>query len=320
MGLANEPPEYVYFTYSSHKIQISFDPEDSKKEKDPKAGVTVGFLRERVRIFIQDDQRAKRQARIKAKEEKEEQERKAKLGKGKSRPMKKKKAKGEADSASPEPEQQTEEVRSNQVDEVYAPVLLSQVILIHDGKKLLDNSKPLAACGIKTGDMITVLLKQEEYKPPPTVTANAPAAPPKEKLSPQQQIDKTLRDTEAELGPLIKKYIDESKARAVGAVAPKEQHRRLCEMVLQRQFTLDDVETNGDPEIRALRKQAVNKMHQYHESLDEALKRYEHGEEKKEVEEKKKEKQEEKKEEQRPQSQNGGAKKGGAKKGKGGKK
>lgn len=319
MGLANEPPEYVYFTYSSHKIQISFDPEDSKNEKDPKAGVTVGFLRERVRIFIQDDQRAKRQARIKAKEEKEEQERKAKLGKGKSRPPKKKKGKGETESASPEPE----EVRSNQVDEVYAPVLLSQVILIHDGKKLLDNSKPLAACGVKTGDMITVLLKQEEYKPPPTVTANAPSAPPKEKLSPHQQIDKTLRDTEAELGPLIKKYIDESKTRTVGAVAPKEQHRRLCEMVLQRQFTLDDVETNGDPEIRALRKQAVNKMHQYHESLDEALARFEHGEEKKDVEEKKKEKQEEKKEEKKEetkqQPQNGGAKKGG-KKGKGAKK
>ncbi|KAG5358102.1 hypothetical protein CJU89_4600 [Yarrowia sp. B02] len=310
MGLSNEPPEYVYFTYLSHKIQISFDPEDSRNEKDPRAGVTVGFLRERVRIFIQDDQKAKRQARQKAKAEKEEEERKANLGKGKSRPPKKKKGKDE--SASPEPE-----IHNNQVDEVYAPVLLSQVILVHDGKKLQDNSKPLADCGVKTGDMITVQLKEQEYKPPPTVTANAPSAPPKEKLSPHQQIDKTLRDTETELGPLINKYIEESKAGTVGAVAPKEQHRRLCEMVLQRQFTLDDVETNGDPEIRALRKQAVNKMHQYHESLDEALARFEHGGEKKAVEEKKKEKQEEKKE-KTPQPQNGAKK--GPKKGKGGKK
>ncbi|KAG5361515.1 hypothetical protein CJU90_2900 [Yarrowia sp. C11] len=280
MGLANEPPEYVYFTYASHKIQISFDPEDSKKEKDPQAGVTVGFLRERVRIFIQDDQRSQRQARIKAKEEKEEAERKANLGKGKSRPVKKKgKGKGQKPENGVQEGSQSDstdsQARSNKVDEVYAPVLLSQVILIHGGKKLQDNSKPLAACGVKTGDLITVLLKQQEYKPPPTVTANAPSTPPKVKLTPKQQIDKTLKDTETELGPLITKYIDESKTGTVGSVAPKEQHRRLCEMVLQRQFTLDDVETNGDPEIRALRKQAVNKMHEYHESLDEALKRFE---------------------------------------------
>lgn len=290
MGLANEPPEYVYFTFSSHKIQISFDPEDSRKEKDPKAGVTVGFLRERVRIFIQDDQKARRHARIKAKEEKEKEEKKAKMGKGKSRPMKKKKPKGEE--ADKESSTEPEETRSNQVDEVYAPVMLSQVILIHDGKKLLDNSKPLAECGIKTGDMITVLLKQEkEFKPPPAATVNTPPPAPKKVLSPKEQIDKTLRETEAELGPLIKKYIDESKTGETPAVPPKEQHRRLCEMVLQRQFTLDDVETNGDPEIRALRKQAVNVMHKYHESLDAALKRYEHGDEKEAVEHKKKEEQ-----------------------------
>lgn len=183
------------------------------------------------------------------------------------------------------------------------PIIGSRVDIyqLRPKRRLSDNDMYLADYEVYTDDRLVAIAKQkkEEAESKPgkskrgkkkgkkgkssegankqdgTSTASAPTStpppptPPPKPLSPREQIQNIMDDVNENIKPHVDKFV----ANPPEAKAEREDiHRRLGETILQKMLKLDDVVTDGDDELRTLRKQAINSMHNYHEALDEAFK------------------------------------------------
>ncbi len=146
-----------------------------------------------------------------------------------------------------------------------------EVALVFSGKRLVNDDIPLIGEGIKSKDTLLVSIrkpktrskkaKKNKAKKNQQITKPAP-------LTGDQKIDAVLKSTEETILPLINKFVDSPPE---DEEAKKEQHRRLGELVLTKLFSLDEVDTSGNPGLRQKRKEAVNTLHGYHAKIDSVL-------------------------------------------------
>lgn len=106
----------------------------------------------------------------------------------------------------------------------------------------------------------------------PAAATSTPATPPPppKPLTPREQIESVIEDVDTNIKPHIDKFVSSPPESAEERT---DIHRRLGETILQKMLKLDDVETDGNDELRTMRKQAINTMHNYHEALDQAYKK-----------------------------------------------
>ncbi|KAK7206375.1 hypothetical protein BZA70DRAFT_304005 [Myxozyma melibiosi] len=139
----------------------------------------------------------------------------------------------------------------------------NDVILVYSGKKLRDDKDTLASHKMMSGSRMMCLVSSVQNAPPA-----APARPmpqkPKKPTDPIEQINLVMDSAAKELVPMIDAFV---------AAPPNDhgdKHRMLSELILQRLFALDEVDTHENPEARKRRKEAVNKFHEYQARVDEA--------------------------------------------------
>lgn len=127
---------------------------------------------------------------------------------------------------------------------------------------LSDDSRYLLDYGIKTGDVVLAVQKASHGSTP------APAEPPKP-LTEREKVEEVNKVLDRDLDKPIRDF-------AANPPADKDErediHRRLSELVLQQMLKLDNVEVDGDSDLRQFRRQALNRLHGYHQQLDGAVK------------------------------------------------
>ncbi|KAK9367792.1 hypothetical protein V1509DRAFT_117553 [Lipomyces kononenkoae] len=138
------------------------------------------------------------------------------------------------------------------------------IILVFGGKKLLNDKDKLVNLKIASGARVLAIIskhwKGNESKavPPQEAKTTVPT-------DPIERIDNVLKAASAELVPMIDQFV----ASPPGDLSDKrEKHRILSELILQRLFALDEIDTHENPEARSRRKSAVNTLHEYQERLD----------------------------------------------------
>lgn len=94
----------------------------------------------------------------------------------------------------------------------------------------------------------------------------APAVTP---LTPAEEIQKVLDELDSDILPLITEFIENTPKQAD---AREEEHHRISELVLLKMFMMDGIDASADPEVRQMRKDAINKMHKHLSSIDKANK------------------------------------------------
>ncbi|ODQ64560.1 hypothetical protein NADFUDRAFT_83521 [Nadsonia fulvescens var. elongata DSM 6958] len=240
------PPKSIIISYGKNAFNLAFDAEDSKDEKRPERGPTVGFVRKKVLEIVESLEQGKQASDKKSENATQE----------KDHPIDKK-----SDS--------------------------SRVILVHRGRKLTDDDSPLADRGVETGDKILVLLAKIGAYNQPGISLKELKSRQKylekqeiiraEKsrtaaLGPRDKIQKILDDFERDIKPLYTTYLTEvtkqKEAEVPNLDIIKEQHKVLEELILQRLFKFDEIDTMGDPEIRKFRKDSINEVQEYHNNID----------------------------------------------------
>lgn len=164
----------------------------------------------------------------------------------------------------------------------------SNFTLIHQGRKLIDDTKYLVDYKVKNGGKILVMVSNPERvaaaaaaatraAPKPKKTKakvdesgtgssmQIPRAFPVKPLTPSEEIQKVLDQVDKEIVPLITKFIQHPPE---SETARKEEHHRISELVLQKMFLMDGIDVSAGQEIRQQRKDAINSMHAHLESID----------------------------------------------------
>jgi BAG domain len=141
-----------------------------------------------------------------------------------------------------------------------------RIILVHRGKKLVDDKTYLVDNYVKSRDKFFALISADRLSTKSTAgSKSATPTPPPKPRSPREKVQDVLDSVEQTLKGPVEKFIKEPPSREEGR---EEQHRRLSELVLQKMFLLDDVEVGEDPDLRQFRRQVINKLHKYHADLD----------------------------------------------------
>lgn len=138
------------------------------------------------------------------------------------------------------------------------PALSLTLYLLKPQKKLENMSATLQDYGIKSG--ADILAVQEAA---PRTTAS---------LSASQQIERILEDVNSNMGSRITRFVDAAPA---SAKEREDEHRILAETILAKTIELDNVEVD-ESEERAMRKEAIGKLQQFHKKIDEAKARADH--------------------------------------------
>ncbi|KAK9235798.1 hypothetical protein V1525DRAFT_451817 [Lipomyces kononenkoae] len=141
------------------------------------------------------------------------------------------------------------------------------IILVFGGKKLLNDKEKLVSLKITSGARMLAIIskhwKENESKAAPSQQAKNSVP-----TDPVERIDHVLKAASAELVPMIDQFV----ASPLGNASDKrEKHRILSELILQRLFALDEIDTHENPEARTRRKNAVNALHEYQERVDAAM-------------------------------------------------
>ncbi|ODV92760.1 hypothetical protein CANCADRAFT_43338 [Tortispora caseinolytica NRRL Y-17796] len=147
-------------------------------------------------------------------------------------------------------------------------VKTDEFTLIYAGKKLTNDNSSLVSYGIRPDSRILCSLPKSHKKH--TKSASKPKAVPPPPAPPQsscEKIDALVHDTENNIVPLIEKFEAEPPA---DKKHQDLEHRKLGELVLQKMVALDGIDTTGDADARAKRKEAINALHKYHTRIDKA--------------------------------------------------
>ncbi|KAK9469539.1 hypothetical protein V1512DRAFT_218706 [Lipomyces arxii] len=135
------------------------------------------------------------------------------------------------------------------------------VSLVFGGKKLLDDKQTLKAANVKSGARMLCLTAAHNTHAVP----HPPVAKPAKPVDPIERIDMILNEAAKQLVPLIEEF--EIKTPEEQS-AKFDRHRMLSELILQKLFSLDEVDTHENPTARQHRKDAVNKLHEYQARVD----------------------------------------------------
>lgn len=125
-----------------------------------------------------------------------------------------------------------------------------QLYQVEPRRKLTSDGAGLLSFGINNNDE---LLAVHKPKPKPQ--------------GPKEQITSLVQDIDIKLGERMRKFC---------AAPPQDKEQReteyriLTEVILAAMIKLDDVDAAGDPEIRASRKEAINKLNVYNKDIDDA--------------------------------------------------
>lgn len=101
------------------------------------------------------------------------------------------------------------------------------------------------------------------------VTSSIPRSFPVKPLTPEQEIQKIMDQVDQEIGPLIAKFIQHPPEPLN---VRKDEHHRISELVLQKMFMMDGIDTSGSQDVRQKRKDAINTLHQHLAKIDEVSK------------------------------------------------
>ncbi|KAK9495612.1 BAG domain-containing protein [Lipomyces doorenjongii] len=139
------------------------------------------------------------------------------------------------------------------------------ITLVFGGKKLLNDKEKLVNLKIASGARVLAIVSKH-WK-----ASEAMGVPPKKAAVPAdpiERIDNVLNAAAAELVPKIDQFVTSSPADSSDK---SDKHRILSELILQRLFALDEIDTHENPEARRRRKEAVNKLHEYQARIDAAM-------------------------------------------------
>ncbi|KAK9322560.1 hypothetical protein V1517DRAFT_133733 [Lipomyces orientalis] len=143
-----------------------------------------------------------------------------------------------------------------------------EITLVFGGKKLLNDREKLVNLKIASGARMLCIIsrhgKENESAAAPRQQVKKPAVP----TDPIERIDIVLNAAAAELVPMIDQFVSTPPADASDK---SDKHRILSELILQRLFALDEIDTQDNPEARRRRKEAVNKFHEYQARVDAAM-------------------------------------------------
>ncbi|KAK9458112.1 hypothetical protein V1511DRAFT_485396 [Dipodascopsis uninucleata] len=145
----------------------------------------------------------------------------------------------------------------------------TDVLLVHAGKKLKNDRQTLASLNIKSGAKLLCLVSKPRVQPE---IARKQVEKPKLPTDPIDRIELVLKSAEEELVPKINEFVSSPPAKDSDK---KERQRILSELILQRLFALDEVDTHENPEARKRRKEAVNQLHEYQARVDSILQKKE---------------------------------------------
>lgn len=135
------------------------------------------------------------------------------------------------------------------------PATTLLIYQLNPQKKLGNMGSTLDDYGIKNGGEL-LAVQEESAKP----------QQPKPK-TPSEQIDAVVNSVETELGDRIRAFVDHPPA---DPAAREQENRVLCEVVLAKTISLDNVEVTT-PEERQKRKQAIATLQGYHKTIDDAM-------------------------------------------------
>ncbi|KAK9389066.1 hypothetical protein V1515DRAFT_578148 [Lipomyces mesembrius] len=142
------------------------------------------------------------------------------------------------------------------------------ITLVFGGKKLLNDKEKLVNLKIASGARMLAIVskhwKANEAMGAPRQQAKKAAVP----TDPIERIDNVLNAAAAELVPKIDQFVTSSFADSSDK---SDKHRILSELILQRLFALDEIDTHENLEARRRRKEAVNKLHEYQARIDAAM-------------------------------------------------
>ncbi|KAK9446673.1 uncharacterized protein V1518DRAFT_423232 [Limtongia smithiae] len=151
----------------------------------------------------------------------------------------------------------------------------SEIVLLCGGKKLTADKDTLASHNVSSGTRMLCIVS--EHKENGTHSAHShhhheqraeqqkPKLPP---AGPIERIDAVLAAVEKELVPKIEQF-----EMNTPTMEPErtDTHRMLSELLLQKLFLLDEVDTHEKPEARKHRKETVNKLHAFQARVDKAI-------------------------------------------------
>lgn len=156
--------------------------------------------------------------------------------------------------------------------------------LIYKGRKLTDDKQYLLDYKVKQGGKVLVMVSNPERVAAAAAaatrsskissstgpaTSGIPRRFPVKPLTPSEEIKKVLEQLDAEIVPLITKFIEHPPE---SEQARKDEHHRISELVLQKMFMMDGIDASDDPTVRQQRKEAINTMHEHLASIDQVYK------------------------------------------------
>lgn len=131
------------------------------------------------------------------------------------------------------------------------------ITLVYGGRKLNNDDAYLYDYGIKTDNKILVISGRKKPKKHPVKPKTG-----------KERVDDVLDAVKTEIDEPLEQYV---ATPARDLEQDHDEHRRLSEMVLQKIIMLDDVDVSEDPELRQYRRDAINRLHKLHESIDTAF-------------------------------------------------
>lgn len=162
-----------------------------------------------------------------------------------------------------------------------------EVYLMEPLKKLGGDQKFLSDFGVRNNSWLKLVVKNARATSPSAAptgkkdkpsasakhTAPAPAAKSSEKTFPntaEGKCEEAIYNVKVKLGDKIKEFCDHPPTTEK---AREKDFLMLNEVILQNILKLDSVETDGNPDLRQLRKTTINTLQDYHNKIDEANKK-----------------------------------------------
>jgi hypothetical protein len=142
---------------------------------------------------------------------------------------------------------------------------LDTITLVFSGKKLTNDKAYLQDYGLKTDSKVLVISSKSKPRPKPKAKAPAPVVV----KSPREKIQDVQTSMAGDLPGPITQFLEQTYS---SLDVLSDDHHRLSELVLQKMFLLDDVETGEDQELRQFRKSVINELHNLHENIDRSFK------------------------------------------------
>ncbi|CAN6664118.1 hypothetical protein TRVA0_035S01398 [Trichomonascus vanleenenianus] len=142
------------------------------------------------------------------------------------------------------------------------------VTLVHAGRKLNDDSQYLLDCGVKTDAQVLVIASNRPKRV--KVRAGPQKSAPK---PPKERIQGVLESVKEQgIDTMLAQFKEDVRREDYPLAKAEEDHRKLNELVLQKMFSLDDIDVSEDQELRKFRKEVINLLHSLHNQIDEAYK------------------------------------------------